>query len=124
MLKLMPCASSPFAQSPWFGSPGLVHRLGLRPMEELHSTPAGRQPYMDFWYNNTWDPQAQYPGNGSPTETRHDNTGGCSPGVCTHHGGEGTWTHSTCHQLAACVTGESWFVVEMCYALWVWDGMM
>ncbi|CAK9088667.1 Neopullulanase SusA (Starch-utilization system protein A) [Durusdinium trenchii] len=36
--------------------------LTRKPMEELHSTPAGRQPYMDFWYNNTWDPQAQYPG--------------------------------------------------------------
>ncbi|CAJ1445279.1 unnamed protein product [Effrenium voratum] len=33
-----------------------------RPAKELQQTPAGRQPYMDFWYNNSWDPTAQYPG--------------------------------------------------------------
>eukprot|EP00434_Breviolum_minutum_P031794 symbB.v1.2.028120.t1/scaffold2946.1/size66664/2 len=50
----------------WHETKGLREYLlrPRKPVEELHITPAGRQPYMDFWYNNTWDPEGQYPGAG------------------------------------------------------------
>eukprot|EP00442_Polarella_glacialis_P024641 CAMPEP_0115122638 /NCGR_PEP_ID=MMETSP0227-20121206/46955_1 /TAXON_ID=89957 /ORGANISM="Polarella glacialis, Strain CCMP 1383" /LENGTH=3177 /DNA_ID=CAMNT_0002524635 /DNA_START=126 /DNA_END=9659 /DNA_ORIENTATION=+ len=39
------------------------YQLKLRkPNASMFSTPAGMQPYADFWYNNTWDPAAQYNG--------------------------------------------------------------
>ena len=28
----------------------------------LHDTPAGKQPYQDFYYDNTWSPLAKYNG--------------------------------------------------------------
>eukprot|EP00428_Durinskia_dybowskii_P011071 CAMPEP_0170222166 /NCGR_PEP_ID=MMETSP0116_2-20130129/10775_1 /TAXON_ID=400756 /ORGANISM="Durinskia baltica, Strain CSIRO CS-38" /LENGTH=2201 /DNA_ID=CAMNT_0010472853 /DNA_START=123 /DNA_END=6728 /DNA_ORIENTATION=- len=30
--------------------------------KNLLKTPAGEQPYADFWYNNTWDPEGNYGG--------------------------------------------------------------
>eukprot|EP00439_Symbiodinium_sp_Y106_P054631 s1250_g7.t1 len=33
-----------------------------RDKDGLYHTPAGRQPYADFWYSNAWDPAAQYNG--------------------------------------------------------------
>ncbi|CAK9062005.1 unnamed protein product [Durusdinium trenchii] len=64
--------------------------LTRKPMEELHSTPAGRQPYMDFWYNNTWDPQAQYPGTlyGQHGEATVDVGHGTYESSDFHHNGD------------------------------------
>ena len=48
-----------------------------RPDAELFDTPAGKQPYMDFWHNNTWDPAATYDGPcyGQYGEAAYDNSG-------------------------------------------------
>jgi hypothetical protein len=32
--------------------------------ENLYDTPEGKQPYLDFWYNNTWAPRPYVQGLG------------------------------------------------------------
>eukprot|EP00931_Biecheleriopsis_adriatica_P028267 TRINITY_DN1687_c0_g3_i1.p1 TRINITY_DN1687_c0_g3~~TRINITY_DN1687_c0_g3_i1.p1 ORF type:complete len:3167 (-),score=584.59 TRINITY_DN1687_c0_g3_i1:97-8973(-) len=55
-----------FSQAPWrFHEEGgqREYQLFARKEEELlQETPAGKQPYMDFWANNSWVADAQYNG--------------------------------------------------------------
>jgi len=72
---------------------GSRHEYHLRPRRsnsDLHWTPAGRQPYIDFWYNNTWDADASYPGtlygqHGEPVEDQGRGTYSSSD---FHHNGD------------------------------------
>lgn len=61
-----------------------------RDMDGLYHTPAGRQPYADFWYNNTWDPTAQYNGTvyGQWGESKTDTGFGTYIGSDFHHNGD------------------------------------
>lgn len=61
-----------------------------RSSRELHDTPAGKQPYMDFWYNNTWDSEAQYasPFYGQYGEAAWDKGRGTYEGSDFHHNGD------------------------------------
>lgn len=45
---------------------------------------------MDFWYNNTWDPNAQYPGTvyGQRGEAVVDQGYGTYPSSDFHHNGD------------------------------------
>mmetsp|Transcript_31690 Transcript_31690/g.57736 ORF Transcript_31690/g.57736 Transcript_31690/m.57736 type:complete len:1635 (-) Transcript_31690:46-4950(-) len=36
--------------------------ISERNLDGMYDTPVGRQPYADFWYNNTWYPDAKYNG--------------------------------------------------------------
>jgi len=58
--------------------------------EEMFDTPAGKQPYIDFWYNNTWDPDAQYAGPvyGQWGEAAYDGGHGTYDGSDFHHNGD------------------------------------
>jgi len=63
------------------------YRLVLRDSErELFATPVGMQPYRDFWYNNTWDPDASY---GGPVYGRW--------GEGARDDGKGTYSNSDFH---------------------------
>jgi len=67
------------------------YRLVLRhPERELFATPAGKQPYMDFWYNNTWDPDATYGGPvyGKWGQAAVDEGKGTYPYSDFHHNGD------------------------------------
>eukprot|EP00930_Biecheleria_cincta_P087705 TRINITY_DN7693_c0_g2_i2.p1 TRINITY_DN7693_c0_g2~~TRINITY_DN7693_c0_g2_i2.p1 ORF type:complete len:1345 (-),score=144.52 TRINITY_DN7693_c0_g2_i2:51-4085(-) len=74
-------------------------------------TPAGKQPYADFWYNNTWVPNARYSGPeydllGRPFG-EEGSCAACSPyckadiephaWTCTNDGGYGTYDGSDFH---------------------------
>eukprot|EP00435_Cladocopium_sp_Y103_P012619 s1297_g3.t1 len=61
-----------------------------RSSRELHDTPAGKQPYMDFWYNNTWVSEAQYasPFYGQYGEAAWDKGRGTYEGSDFHHNGD------------------------------------
>eukprot|EP00440_Ansanella_granifera_P025413 gb/GFBE01027600.1/.p1 GENE.gb/GFBE01027600.1/~~gb/GFBE01027600.1/.p1 ORF type:complete len:104 (+),score=17.63 gb/GFBE01027600.1/:1-312(+) len=54
------------SQAPWrFHEERGLREYQLRARKEqslLHDTPAGQQPYMDFWANNTWVSDAKYNG--------------------------------------------------------------
>eukprot|EP00930_Biecheleria_cincta_P039601 TRINITY_DN27203_c0_g1_i1.p1 TRINITY_DN27203_c0_g1~~TRINITY_DN27203_c0_g1_i1.p1 ORF type:complete len:3112 (-),score=539.42 TRINITY_DN27203_c0_g1_i1:137-9322(-) len=56
----------------------------------LYDTPAGKQPYMDFWSNNTWEPSAQYNGTlyGQWGEWVVDQGFGTYDGSDFHHNGD------------------------------------
>lgn len=82
-------------RAPWrfHETEGGLREYLLRPrksVDELHWTPAGRQPYMDFWYNNTWDPDAKYPGTvyGQHGEAREDEGRGTYSSSDFHHNGD------------------------------------
>ncbi|CAE8624625.1 unnamed protein product [Polarella glacialis] len=57
---------------------------------KLHDTPAGQQPYVDFWYNNTWDPEAVYNGPfyGQWGEAAWDEGNGTYDSSDFHHNGD------------------------------------
>ena len=61
-----------------------------RSRRELHDTPAGKQPYMDFWYNNTWISEARYesPFYGQYGEAAWDQGQGTYEGSDFHHNGD------------------------------------
>lgn len=61
-----------------------------RDLDGLYHTPAGRQPYSDFWYNNTWEPTAQYNGTvyGQWGESKTDSGFGTYVGSDFHHNGD------------------------------------
>lgn len=61
-----------------------------RDLDGLYHTPAGRQPYSDFWYDNTWDPAAQYNGTvyGQWGESKTDSGFGTYIGSDFHHNGD------------------------------------
>eukprot|EP00930_Biecheleria_cincta_P087704 TRINITY_DN7693_c0_g1_i1.p1 TRINITY_DN7693_c0_g1~~TRINITY_DN7693_c0_g1_i1.p1 ORF type:complete len:1363 (-),score=146.28 TRINITY_DN7693_c0_g1_i1:10-4098(-) len=72
----------------------------------LISTPVGKQPYADFWFNNTWIPNATYPGPEYDWWGRPFNDeGSCSVCVpscrvqntCTNDGDYGTYDDSDFH---------------------------
>ncbi|CAE7455433.1 ags1, partial [Symbiodinium sp. CCMP2456] len=72
------------------GSRREYHLRPRRSNSDLHWTPAGRQPYIDFWYNNTWDADASYPGtlygqHGEPVEDQGQGTYSSSD---FHHNGD------------------------------------
>ncbi|CAJ1354621.1 unnamed protein product [Effrenium voratum] len=61
-----------------------------RSSRQLYDTPAGKQPYMDFWYNNTWAAEAQYdsPLYGQYGEAAWDQGYGTYEGSDFHHNGD------------------------------------
>eukprot|EP00933_Yihiella_yeosuensis_P064573 TRINITY_DN67_c2_g1_i1.p1 TRINITY_DN67_c2_g1~~TRINITY_DN67_c2_g1_i1.p1 ORF type:complete len:1571 (-),score=243.24 TRINITY_DN67_c2_g1_i1:172-4884(-) len=61
------------------------YTLAPRHDKDLYDTPAGKQPYIDFWYNNTWDPEARY---GCVYSRRGEEV--CDPG-------NGSFSHSDFH---------------------------
>eukprot|EP00930_Biecheleria_cincta_P101649 TRINITY_DN932_c0_g1_i1.p1 TRINITY_DN932_c0_g1~~TRINITY_DN932_c0_g1_i1.p1 ORF type:complete len:1862 (-),score=264.80 TRINITY_DN932_c0_g1_i1:730-6315(-) len=65
-------------------------KIGMRDSGGMFHTPAGRQPYADFWYNNTWDPSAQYNGTvyGQWGESKRDTGFGTYDGSDFHHNGD------------------------------------
>lgn len=64
--------------------------VAQRNLDGLYHTPAGRQPYADFWYNNTWVPTAQYNGTvyGQYGESDTDSGFGTYIGSDFHHNGD------------------------------------
>eukprot|EP00931_Biecheleriopsis_adriatica_P031342 TRINITY_DN18394_c0_g1_i1.p1 TRINITY_DN18394_c0_g1~~TRINITY_DN18394_c0_g1_i1.p1 ORF type:complete len:1877 (+),score=386.70 TRINITY_DN18394_c0_g1_i1:87-5717(+) len=61
-----------------------------RHQDGMYDTPAGRQPYADFWYNNTWEPGAKYNGTlyGQWGESVTDQGQGTYDGSDFHHNGD------------------------------------
>ncbi|CAK9022956.1 unnamed protein product, partial [Durusdinium trenchii] len=61
-----------------------------RSSRELYDTPVGKQPYMDFWYNNTWVAEAQYasPFYGQYGEAAWDQGRGTYESSDFHHNGD------------------------------------
>ena len=56
----------------------------------MHDTPAGKQPYRDFYYDNTWVPSAKYSGKvyGQYGEYRTDDGNGTYDLSDFHHNGD------------------------------------
>eukprot|EP00931_Biecheleriopsis_adriatica_P028261 TRINITY_DN1687_c0_g1_i1.p1 TRINITY_DN1687_c0_g1~~TRINITY_DN1687_c0_g1_i1.p1 ORF type:complete len:3142 (-),score=579.43 TRINITY_DN1687_c0_g1_i1:40-9312(-) len=81
-------------RAPWrFHEEGGQREYILQPRRieaKLHNTPAGKQPYLDFWYNNTWDSDAQYPGTvyGQWGEAARDFGRGTYDSSDFHHNGD------------------------------------
>ncbi|CAE7382371.1 ags1 [Symbiodinium sp. CCMP2456] len=61
-----------------------------RAASELYDTPAGKQPYMDFYFNNTWVEEAKYasPFYGQYGEAAWDQGQGTYDGSDFHHNGD------------------------------------
>eukprot|EP00930_Biecheleria_cincta_P048555 TRINITY_DN3383_c0_g1_i4.p1 TRINITY_DN3383_c0_g1~~TRINITY_DN3383_c0_g1_i4.p1 ORF type:complete len:3154 (-),score=464.15 TRINITY_DN3383_c0_g1_i4:294-9755(-) len=54
-----------YSEAPWRRHESPTREYELMPRKDrslLHQTPAGKQPYLDFWFNNTWVADAQYNG--------------------------------------------------------------
>mmetsp|Transcript_159747 Transcript_159747/g.512567 ORF Transcript_159747/g.512567 Transcript_159747/m.512567 type:complete len:3105 (+) Transcript_159747:145-9459(+) len=66
------------------------HLVPRGPEDGQFDTPVGKQPYMDFWYNNTWDKDAKYNGPvyGQYGEAAYDTGKGTYDGSDFHHNGD------------------------------------
>eukprot|EP00913_Durusdinium_trenchii_P031115 g29137.t1 len=82
------------SSAPWRfheGADGREYLLKPRSAEELlYDTPQGKQPYRDFWYDNTWDASATYNGTlyGQYGEWVTDSGAGTYINSDFHHNGD------------------------------------